>query len=123
MKQHKKAGLAGTTLVFIFFISGLYHIIRISKGFSFKESFLPELINLISTQVPLIIPAIVLLLIKDFKQKYIFSVWLYPIILALGLINVFLSNDALAAGLPMIVIVFPACILLAIIYFFLRERQ
>ena len=123
MKQHKKAGLAGAILVFIFFISGMYNIIRISKGFSFKESFLPELINLILTQVPLIIPAIVLVLIKDFKQKYIFSVWLYTIILALGLINVFLSNDALAAGLPMFVIVFPACILLAIIYFFLRERQ
>ncbi|QTD38638.1 hypothetical protein JL193_05010 [Polaribacter batillariae] len=123
MKQHKKAALVGLIFVLIYFCYDIYHIIRISKGFSFEESLLPELVILFINQLLLIAPAVVLFIIKSFKKKYIFAVWLYPIILALGFINILVSNDPLAAGLPMVFLVFPACIILAILYFLFREKD
>ncbi|QTE21937.1 hypothetical protein [Polaribacter cellanae] len=123
MKAHKKAGLFGAILVLLFFCYDSYHIIRISEGLSFEESLLPELKILFSNTILFIAPAVVLFLIEDFKQKYIFTAWLYPIILGLGLVNVLISNDALAAGLPMVLLVFPACVILAVLYFFLREKK
>ncbi len=123
MQQNKIAGIFGGLLSLTFLVYGIYHAIRISKGFAFAESLLPELITVISTQIPLIAPAIVLTLNKHLKKYKNWVFWLYPAVIGLGLLNVFLAKDPLAAGLPMIMLVFPFCIIYAIVVLFFNKKS
>ena len=52
-----------------------------------------------------------LLLKKELNSKSIWLAWLYPVIVGLGLLNVYFSDSALGAGIPMIMIIFPFCII------------
>lgn len=123
MKQNKIAGILGGLLSLSFLVYSIYHAIRISKGFTFTESLLPELITVITTQIPLIAPAIVLIFNKHLKTYKYWVYWLYPVIIGLGLLNVLLAEDPLAAGLPMIVFVFPFCIIYTIVLLFFNKKS
>ncbi|WP_010181887.1 hypothetical protein [Aquimarina agarilytica] len=122
MKQHKKAAVIGIIIAIAYFIFNMYNAIEISKNFSFLESLFSELIIGIIVQIILIAPAVVLLLTKEFGKKYSFLPWLYPISIAIGLINIILSKDPLAGGIPMVIVIFPFCIILTIVFSFLKKK-
>lgn len=123
MKQNKIAGMVGGLLSLSFLVYSIYHVIQISKGFAFAEALLPELMTVISTQIPLIAPAIVLIFFKQLKRYKNWVFWLYPVVIGLGLLNVLLAEDPLAAGLPMMVFVFPFCIIYTLVLFFNKKSS
>ncbi len=118
MTQQKKAGLVGGMIALAYFIFNIYHAIQISQGFSFKESLLHEILTAIVVLLLLLGPAVALTLNKQFKKEHSWIAWLYPAVLALGLLNVILSKDALAAGLPMVLLVIPFCIVCTLVLAF-----
>ena len=90
---------------------------------TFPESLFSELLIAITAQIPMLAPAIVLIFCKHFKKNNTWIFWLYPVVLGLGLINLLLSKDPIFAGLPMVLLVFPFCIIYAIVLLFLKKRN
>lgn len=121
MTQQKKAGLLGGMIALGYFGFQIYRAIQISQGFSFTESLLPEILTAFGVLLLLLGPAIALTLNKQFKKEHSWIAWLYPAVLAFGLLNVVLSNDALAAGLPVVFLVIPFCVLLTLILAFKKQ--
>lgn len=121
MKQQKIAGYIGGIMALILFANQIYHAIRISRGFEFTESLLPELSNAIINGLIVISPALVLILSKNVELKIPWIIWSYPIITAFGMLNYFTSSDPLEAGIPMISLVYPFCLLFAI-FIYLRNQ-
>jgi hypothetical protein len=115
VKNYKLAGLIGGILALGYFIFNVYQAIAISKGFSFAESLLPELVIAIIVGSIFIAPAIVLLTKQNLRKNILWIAWLYPIVLGLGMLNVFYANDPLEAGLPIMVVVLPFCIIFSLI--------
>jgi len=68
-----------------------------------------------------ILPALVLLLAGPFRMWFDRFAPLYPLVLGAGVLNIYLQNDALAAGLPIIVLVYPFLVIFALAYL-LRGR-
>jgi uncharacterized membrane protein len=114
MNNYKKAGIIGGLLVMAHLVISIYQAFAISKGFSFIEGLLPELKVVVINAGILLAPATVLIF-KKFKKESHWLIWTYPVIVGLGLLSVYMATDALAAGLPMIIIVFPFCIIFAIV--------
>ncbi|WP_066225439.1 hypothetical protein [Formosa haliotis] len=122
MKQVKNAGIIGGIISLLFFAYQIYNAFRISKGFDFNESLETELLNAVLVQIPLLAPAIILYFSKQFNMKYVWLVWLYPIVLAFSLLSLLFSEGALAGGLTMVMFVIPFCLLFTIIILFLRRK-
>ena len=95
---------------------GSYHTFsRINQKSSFLTDVLPEL-NIMTIQAAiLLLPAVAMYFKKPSGKSVAYTSILYPILLFLGFFNILTSDDALAAGLPMIMIVFPYCIIYGII--------
>jgi len=121
MKKSQKAGIVGGILSLSYLAYNVYVVIRISK--TFPESLFSELVIAITAQIPMLAPAIVLIFCKHFKKNNTWIFWLYPVVLGLGLINLLLSKDPISAGLPMVLLVFPFCIIYAIVLLFLKKRN
>ncbi len=119
MKEHKKPAIIGIILAISFFIFNIY---TITNGFTSSKSLLTEIKFAFILQIPLLAPAIVLLLNKDFSKKHGYVSWLYPIIIALGFLGIVLSKGPIIAGLLMIMVVYPICIILATAFYFLRNK-
>ncbi|WP_455169033.1 hypothetical protein [Aegicerativicinus sediminis] len=122
MNQYKKAGLAGALISLIYFFYNIYLAFKITQGFPFSET-LSEILTAIFAQIPLLLPAIVLVLFTFKKKISNWVIWLYPAVITIGLLNVLLSDDALSAGLPMIIFVYPFCVIYAVILFLLRKKS
>lgn len=122
-KQIKNISLIGGLLALTYFTFNVITAINISKGFGFAESLLPELLNALIVGVIFILPALILFKIKHFKKHIIYIAWLYPIILLGGIINLLLVDDALAAGLPMLLIVTPFCIIFSLILILQKKNN
>lgn len=120
MNQQKKAGIIGGVMALSYFVFNIYHAVKVSKGFSFTESFLQELIIAIIVLILLIAPAVALTLNRRFKNKYSWIAWLYPAFTTLWLLNAFLSKDVLS-GLPLVGFGLPFCITLTLILVFNKQ--
>lgn len=104
MKQNNRLITAISSLVILLTIGYIIMAIRHIGGFLFEE-LIPLLINFL-----IVIPAILgLQKIRHLEtnRTTIIGFVIYGLAVLFGFINVFISDDALAAGLPMVVIVIP----------------
>ncbi|MDO7663476.1 MAG: hypothetical protein MUQ36_07680, partial [Planktomarina temperata] len=88
----------------------------ISKGFAFFDSLFPELVGSFNTSIIFFMPAAVLLFRSAFSPVLEKASTVYPIVMAPTVLNVFLADDPLAAGLPAVLLTMTFCIIFSIIY-------
>ena len=116
MKLAKISGLTGAALSLCLLVPSVFHAFRISKGFSFFDSLFPELVGISIDLIIFIIPAAVLLFRSAFSPVLEKASAIYPIVIALTVLNVYLADDPLAAGLPIVVLTVPFCVIFSLIY-------
>ena len=126
MNKHKILGLIGGGFAFAYALYRIYHSIRISLGFPFGI-FISELgIDLFVIAV-FFSPAIVLYYTECFKKNIIWLAWSYIIVLLFTFViiiyNDLVTNDPIAVGLPILLFVFPALIIISTVLFFLRKKN
>ncbi|MGZ2460202.1 MULTISPECIES: hypothetical protein [Rhizobium] len=111
----RAAGYAGAA------IAALWAARQLDRIYSFPEPLDAELMNVARNFGIFILPALVLLLAGPFRMWFDRFAPLYPLVLGAGVLNIYLQNDALAAGLPIIVLVYPFLVIFALAYL-LRGR-
>ncbi|TAV84997.1 hypothetical protein [Rhizobium leguminosarum] len=111
----RPAGYAGAA------IAALWAVRQMGRLYSSTEPFGPELMNVARNLGIFILPALVLLLAGPFRMWFDRFAPLYPFVLAAGILNIYMQDDALAAGLPMIVLIYPFVAIFALAYL-LRGR-
>ncbi|MGO7170080.1 hypothetical protein AB9F47_23845 [Rhizobium leguminosarum] len=111
----RPAGYAGAA------IAALWAARQVGRLYSSTEPFGPELMNVATNLGIFILPALVLLLAGPFRMWFDRIAPLYPFVLGAGILNIYMQDDALAAGLPMIVLVYPFLVIFALAYL-LRGR-
>ena len=116
MKLAKISGLTGAAFSLCLFVHSVFHSFRISKGFAFFDSLFPELIGTFNSSIIFFMPAAVLLFRSAFSPVLEKASTVYPIVMAPTVLNVFLADDPLAAGLPAVLLTMPFCIIFSIIY-------
>ncbi|ACS59328.1 hypothetical protein Rleg_5115 (plasmid) [Rhizobium leguminosarum bv. trifolii WSM1325] len=104
----RPAGYAGAA------IAALWAACQIGRLYSSTEPFGPELMNVARNLGIFILPALVLLLAGPFRMWFDRFAPLYPFVLGAGILNIYVQDDALAAGLPMIVLVYPFLVIFAL---------
>ena len=107
MKLAKISGLTGAAFSLCFFVHSVFHSFRISKGFAFFDSLFPELVGIFIDLIIFIMPAAVLLFRSAFSPVFEKASAIYPIVIALTVLNVYLADDPLAAGLPIVLLTAP----------------
>jgi hypothetical protein len=116
MKLAKISGLTGAALSLCLLVPSVFHAFRISKGFSFFDSLFPELVGIFIDLIIFIMPAAVLLFRSAFSPVFEKAYAIYPIVIALTVLNVYLADDPLAAGLPIVLLTAPFCVIFSLIY-------
>ncbi|MGR9193774.1 hypothetical protein [Rhizobium leguminosarum] len=111
----RPAGYVGAT------IAALWAARQVSRLYSLTEPFGPEFLNVARNLGIFILPAFVLLLAGPFRMWFDRFAPLYPLVLGAGVLNIHLQDDALAAGLPLIVLVYPFLVIFSLAYL-LRGR-
>ena len=111
----RPAGYAGAA------IAALWSASQVSRNYSLMEPFGAELVNVVRNFGIFILPALVLLLAGPFRAWFDRFAPLYPLVLGAGVLNIYVQDDALAAGLPMIVLVYPFLVIFSLAYL-LRGR-
>lgn len=109
--------IIGWAIAVLFIIFQLYTSVKISEGFSFQEGLLPELMVTFKNAVIFLLPAIALYIKKPINKTIQYVSVLYPVLLGLGLANVLISSDPLAAWLPILLIVMPFCVVFSLVVF------
>ena len=116
MNLTKTSGLTGAAFSLYLFLHSVFHSFRISKGFAFFDSLFPELIGTFNSSIIFFMPAAVLLFRSAFSPVLEKASTVYPIVMALTVLNVYLTDGPLTAGLPVVVLTMPFFIVFSIIY-------
>ena len=116
MKLAKISGLTGAALSLCLLVPSVFHSFRISKGFAFFDSLFPGLIGTFNSSIIFFMPAAVLLFRSAFSPVFEKASAIYPIVIALTVLNVYLADDPLAAGLPIVLLTAPFCVIFSLIY-------
>ncbi|MGR9166965.1 hypothetical protein [Rhizobium leguminosarum] len=111
----RPAGYVGAT------IAALWAARQVSRLYSLTEPLGPEFLNVARNLGIFILPAFVLLLAGPFRMWFDRFAPLYPLALGAGVLNIYVQDDALAAGLPLIVLVYPFLVIFSLAYL-LRGR-
>lgn len=112
MKKHQIAGLIGVLFIIADLIYSTKIAFRISRIDS--SSVISELLIVLFKETFMGAPGIILLSRKYLTKKLSLFSWAYPIILGLGLLNVYTADNAIGAGVPMIIFVFPFCLIFSV---------
>ncbi|MCI0472105.1 MAG: hypothetical protein L0Y76_00805 [Ignavibacteria bacterium] len=123
MNHIKSAAAAGLMISALNSVYGIYTAVRISAGFAFQESLLPELKSVLFNLIILSLPGIIILFRKNAYMKWFWTPWLYPAVTGSGLAYAYTAGDALAAGLAMMFTVFPFCIVFSVVVLLRRKKE
>lgn len=123
MKQVQIAALVASLIVVFDLVLGSYYAVQISLGFDFTDSLLYELVLVIIKALVLFYPASILIREDNYKLIKPWLAWLYTIIIFLGLLNLYLFKDSLESGLPMLLIVFPFCLIFSLFLLFKKYKK
>lgn len=112
----RPAGYAGAA------IAVLWSASQVSRNYSLIEASGAELVNVARNLGIFILPALVLLLAGPFRTWFGRFAPLYPLVLGAGVLNIYMQDDALVAGLPMVVLVYPFLVVFALGYLLWGRR-
>jgi len=111
----KIALIAGGVISLILVVFNIYHAFRVSEGFSFTQGLLPELLSVVLVAIVFLLPTFALCKRKELDPVLSKIGVLYPILVGLGFLNILFSDDPLAAGVPMVLVVAPFCIIYGLV--------
>ena len=118
MKLSRISGIVGGALSLVYTVPAIMGAIGISAGFSVSESLIPELLSITPAAAIFLLPAVVLLTRREFSPMLEKASLAYPIVLGLSMFHLSRATDPLEAGLPIVLLALPFCILFSIIFFF-----
>lgn len=118
-KNRKPIIITSSLFASVYFIYSLYY--RLSLAFSDNQDLFSELKSILF-DLPILIPAILGLFyyykIKLLNSSVVFSYSIFLLVTIFIIVLMLTQNDALAFGLPMLLIVLPICLVISIILIF-----
>lgn len=119
MKENISAIKIGGVLSILLIVYGTVKLILSIKQLSQETTMIFELGNLVITSMTLLAP---LLMVRNIQKKRGgILIWLYPIFILIGIVELYLNHDGYGFGHFTSTIALPFCIIISV-YWYLKDK-